>query len=149
MIALSKFQRSVVCAAAFVSAGALSMGAASAATPASAAPAHASVRPAVASAARPNTTLSIRKTRVLPGTTNKHTVICVLTTASTGAFVNHAVIDLDRNGQPDGTRATSADGSVHFPVTVNRGTSATFQCIFPGNNSFRRSASIVKRVTTP
>jgi hypothetical protein len=116
---------------------------------AGAAPAHASVRPAVAPAARPNTTLSISNTGVLAGTTNKHNVSCVLKNASTGAGVNGAVIDLDRNGQPDHTGTTSDGGIVNFTVTVNGGTSATFQCLFPGNNSFVSSTSRVITVTTP
>ncbi len=99
-------------------------------------------------AARTSTTLSISKTGVLAGTTNKHNVTCVLKNASTGAGINGAIVQLDRNGQLDHTGTTSDGGVVTFTVTVDKGTSATFQCIFPGNGSFLSSTSGTITVST-
>lgn len=96
---------------------------------------------------RPNTTLGVRQSAV-PRMKAKHTVTCTLTNAATGAGINGAVIDLDRGGQPDHTGTTSDGGIVNFTVTVNSGTSATFQCLFPGNGSFVRSTSRIITVST-
>ena len=112
------------------------------------APASASVRPAVA-ASRPNTTLTISASATMAGTTNDHTVSCVLKNATTGMGVPGAVIHLDRNGQPDHDGHTSDGGISTFTVTVKEGASATFQCLFPGNNSFVSSVSHVIPVSTP
>lgn len=91
-----------------------------------------------APAARPNTKLSIGESHL---TGNKYEVFCKLTNASTGAAINGAVVDLDRGGQPDHTGTTSDGGLVTWTVTVDSGTTARFQCIFPGNNSFVSSTS--------
>jgi hypothetical protein len=110
-------------------------------------PAYASVRPAAA-AARPNTTVSISQSGTMNGATDDHVVSCVLKNSATGAGVNGDVITLDRNGQNDHTATTSDGGIVALTVTVNKGASATFQCVFPGNRSFVESSSRVITVTT-
>ena len=111
----------------------------------SGAPAYASVRPA---ADRPHTTVAISQSGTMSGTATDHTVSCVLKTTA-GVGVNGSVIDLDRNGQPDHTSTTSDGGIVTFTVSVNKGASAKFQCLFPGNTSFVASSSSTITVTTP
>jgi hypothetical protein len=86
-------------------------------------------------ATRPQTTPAMRQSGV-PAMKTKHNVTCTLENASTGAGINDALINLDRNGRLDNRGNTSNGGIVSFVVTVHSDTSATFQCILGSNNSF-------------
>ncbi|HEX5405149.1 MAG TPA: hypothetical protein VFX16_22945 [Pseudonocardiaceae bacterium] len=66
---------------------------------------------------------------------------------SHGAVVRNAVVDVLRNGAVTKSATTNNSGNVVIPVTVNVGTSVTFNLKFFGNNTFGPSESIPLTIT--